>query len=296
MDAYASHIQGKINPDFFPSRFSNKVYFSDYAKFYLKYKSIYSIKYSITGEDNFKINNRILHLQTNNYLIVNNDQEVVTLTGDSGKAISIFIEPELVIDVFNTCKKSNEELLSNPYDINNNEPMFFENCFPLGDNSLSYLLRKISSSFDELKKNTSKFGVDFFFKVSEILIFSQQETFKEIKRIDGVKKSTKSELYDRVLKAKEFINDNWKKNISLTSLARLVHMSPYHFHRTFSTVFKSTPLQYHKHIRMRMANTLLKKGSHSISEIAILTGYENVHSFSKAFKKSYGIAPSNPSV
>ena len=96
-----------------------------------------------------------------------------------------------------------------------------------------------------------------------------------------------------MLKAKEFINDNWKENISLTFLARFVHMSPYHFHRTFSAVFKTTPNQYHKLIRMEMANKLLRKGSHNISEIAILTGYENVHSFSKAFKKSYGIPPSN---
>lgn len=293
MNEYSSYLNGFVKTEVFPLRFSNQIYFSDYAKFYLKYKSIYSIKYSITGEDNFKINNRIRHLQTNNYLIVNNDQEVITLTGDSEKAISIFIEPELVVDVFNTCKKSNEELLSNPYDIQNNEPMFFDNCFPLNDNSLSCLLRNFSNSFDELKKNSNEFGVNFFFKVSKALILSQQETFKQIKRIDCVKKSTKSELYTRMLKAKEFINDNWKENISLTFLARFVHMSPYHFHRTFSAVFKTTPNQYHKLIRMEMANKLLRKGSHNISEVAILTGYENVHSFSKAFKKSYGIPPSN---
>ena len=293
MSEYSSYLNGNINTGIFPRRFSNQIYFSDYAKFYLKYKSVYSIKYPITGEDNYKLNNRTIELRKNNYLVVNNEQDVECLLGNSEKAISIFVDPELMTDVFNTCRKNNEELLSNPFDIKNNVPMFFENSYPLKDNPLSRLLRNFSTSFDEEKRNSGMYGINFFFKVSEAMIISQQETFRQIKRIDSIKKSTKSELYSRMLKAKEYINDNWRENISLTFLARLVHMSPYHFHRIFSTVFKTTPQQYHKLLRMWMAGELLKNRSHRIAEIAILTGYENVHSFSKAFKKHFGVSPSN---
>lgn len=293
MNEHTSYITGELTDKHFPSRFSNQIYFSDYAKFYLKYKSAYSVKFPITGTDNFKIDNRMIDLQANSYLVVNNDQEVICLPGNSEKAISIFIDPELLTDVYNTCKKKNEELLSNPFNIDNNRPMFFENSYPLQDNLLSDLIIRFTKSFDIDKSNPDKFGIHFFFKVSEALILSQQETFKEIKRIDAVKKSTRLELYNRMIKAREFIYDNWDKNISLDLLAKSVCMSPYHFHRTFSSVYGHTASHYHKLIKMKKAKELISLKTHSISQVAEIAGYDNIHSFSKSFKKLFGSSPSH---
>lgn len=293
MNEHTSYITGELTDKHFPSRFSNVIYFSDHAKFFLRYKSIYSIKVPVTGIDNFRINHKMIQLQANNYLIVNNDQEVDCLLGNSEKAISIFIEPELLADVFNTCKKNSENLLSNPFDIQNDEPMFFENSYPFENNPLSELLLKLSNSFDLEKKNADKFDISFFFKVSEALILSQQETFKEIKRIDAVKKSTRLELYNRMIKAREFIYDNWDKNISVDLLAKSVCMSPYHFHRTFSSVYGHTASHYHKLIKMKKAKELISLKTHSISQVAEITGYDNIHSFSKSFKKLFGSSPSH---
>jgi AraC family transcriptional regulator len=293
MSEYSSYITGNLSAHHFPSRFSNQIYFSDYAKFYLKYKSAYSIKFPITGTDNFKIDDRMIDLQANSYLVVNNDQEVICLPGNSEKAISIFLDPELVTQVFNACKRNNEDLLSNPFDIQNNKPMFFENSYAFADNPLSELLLKLSYSFDIEKKNADKFDIGFFFKVSEALILSQQETFKEIRRIDAVKKSTKIELYNRMIIARDYLYDNWEKNISLVLLARLVCMSPYHFHRIFSSIFGITFLQYHKQIKLEKAKALIQSNTYSISHISQIVGYDNIHSFSKSFKKHFGFPPSH---
>jgi AraC family transcriptional regulator len=293
VNEHTSYITGELNDKHFPSRFSNVIYFSDHAKFFLRYKSIYSIKFPVTGVDNFRLNHKMIQLEANNYLIVNNDQEVDCLLGNSEKAISIFIEPELLTDVFNACKRNNEDLLSNPFDIQNNKPMFFENSYPFADNPLSELLLKLSNSFDLEKKNADKFDISFFFKVSEALILSQQETFKEIRRINAVKKSTKIELYNRMILAREYIYDNWDKNISLVLLARLVCMSPYHFHRIFSSIFGITFLQYHKQIKLEKAKALIQSNTYSISHISQIVGYDNIHSFSKSFKKHFGFAPSH---
>jgi AraC family transcriptional regulator len=293
VNEHTSYITGELNDKHFPSRFSNVIYFSDHAKFFLRYKSIYSIKFPVTGVDNFRLNHKMIQLEANNYLIVNNDQEVDCLLGNSEKAISIFIEPELLTDVFNACKRNNEDLLSNPFDIQNNKPMFFENSYPFADNPLTELLLKLSYSFDIQKKNANKFDIGFFFKVSEALILSQQETFKEIRRIDAVKKSTKIELYNRMIIARDYIYDNWDKNISLEVLAKSVCMSPYHFHRTFTSVFGHTASQYHKIIKMKKAKELISLKTHSISEVAEIIGYDNIHSFSKSFKKLFGSSPSH---
>ncbi|MBE3102342.1 MAG: helix-turn-helix domain-containing protein, partial [Firmicutes bacterium] len=43
--------------------------------------------------------------------------------------------------------------------------------------------------------------------------------------------------------------------------------------------------------RMTTACELLKAGSISISVIAEKLRYQSIHSFSKAFKKNYGISP-----
>lgn len=293
MNEHTSYITGELNDRHFPSRFSNVIYFSDHAKFFLRYKSIYSIKFPVTGIDNFRINQKMIQLQANNYLIVNNEQEVDCLLGNSEKAISIFIEPELLADVFNACKKNNEDLLSNPFDIQNNTPIFYENSYPFGDNILSSILTKIADNFDMEKENADNYGISFFYRISEALIHSQQETLKEIRRIDGVKRSTKTELYARMMTAKEFIYDNWEKNLSLELIAKLVCMSSYHFHRTFSSVFGLSAIQYHKLIKMKKAKELISSNIYSISQIAEITGYDNIHSFSKSFKKHFGFPPSH---
>jgi len=288
-----TYVSGKLSSSNFPAKLSNQVFFSENSRLNLTYQSIYSIKYQITGNEEYMVHDDFYRILPNHYLIVNNEQDVTCIESKSGKAISIFLEPQLLNDVFFNSKKNNEELLANPYEDISNNLLFFEESYRIQENVLSKLLRKISVSFDQNKKFANLFNSPFFYKVAEALIYSQQETMSEIKRIDCIKRSTKDELFRRVNKAKEIIIENWASELTLDIIAKQVYLSPYHFHRTFTSIYGIPPLKFHKIIRMQKSKNLLELNSYSVSEVAVKSGYENLYSFSKAFKKHFNVSPTH---
>ena len=90
----------------------------------------------------------------------------------------------------------------------------------------------------------------------------------------------------------QFIEENLDTKLTLAIIAEKAHFSPFHFHRLFSLVVEETPNNFI--IRKRLesaASSLLHQKEKTITEIAEAIGFGNLSSFSKAFKKFYGISP-----
>ena len=293
MDKYGYYIGGKVGHDEFPKKFSNQIFFSDHVTdFILEYETVYSIKYQISGTENYEINNKRFILSANKYLVVNNNQKIICDATASGEAISIFIDPAAMKDVFANCISIHEDLLDNPITDCREEVIFHEKIFPLEHNLLDRKLQKLGRLFSSINIDTKSFGMTFFYDISRILILSQKETLRQIRNIECIKSSTKKELYNRMVIAKEYITENWNNLLTTELIAKQVFMSPYHFHRTFVSTFRTTPLKYHSDIKMNRIKVLLQTGNYSVSDIAVISGYSDIFSFSKAFKKYFGFAPS----
>lgn len=285
------YISGEVEKETFPEKFSNQVYISDHVvNFNFEYESVYSVKFLISGSENYEIDGKIFSLSSDEYLVINNNQKVVCDSPFSEKAITIFIDPEIVKDVFNNCSASEEELLEDPYP-DGEEVIFYEKVFPLEENMLVKKLLKLNRFFFDGKLPTKSLGTEFFYDVAKDLILSQKKILEEIRRIECVKISTKKELYDRMARTKEFIIENWKKTLTLDDLAAEAFMSPYHFTRVFSSTFGVSPIKFHTSVKMQNIKELLTSGKESITDLAEMCGYSDVFSFSKAFKRHFGIAP-----
>ncbi|TMM29417.1 AraC family transcriptional regulator [Polaribacter aestuariivivens] len=90
----------------------------------------------------------------------------------------------------------------------------------------------------------------------------------------------------------QFIEENLDTKLTLAIIAEKAHFSPFHFHRLFSLVVEETPNNFI--IRKRIesaASSLLHQKEKTITEVAEAVGFGNLSSFSKAFKKFYGISP-----
>lgn len=112
-------------------------------------------------------------------------------------------------------------------------------------------------------------------------------------KIQGKKEpSIKKEVLPTLQQAKEFIDTNFLQIKKIKEVANHCLMSEYHFFRTFKEAYKTTPYQYLTEQKMQLAKYLLKASKHSISEIALSCNFPDVFTFSKAFKKFYGIPPS----
>jgi AraC-like DNA-binding protein len=98
------------------------------------------------------------------------------------------------------------------------------------------------------------------------------------------------ELYERIVAAKVFIDENYQKQINLETISQNAFISPYHFHRLFSKVYKRTPHQYLTFKRIEKAKDLLAQNK-PVIDVCNEVGFESLGSFSVLFKKEIGFAP-----
>jgi AraC family transcriptional regulator len=88
-----------------------------------------------------------------------------------------------------------------------------------------------------------------------------------------------------------YIEEHLAEPISLATLARLVHLSPYHFCRTFKQSFGIPPHRYHTSRRIERAKQMLLKPSFSVTDIGLTVGFSETSSFTAAFRKATGLTP-----
>jgi len=78
---------------------------------------------------------------------------------------------------------------------------------------------------------------------------------------------------------------------TVESLAAACGMSRSAFAVRFKELVGETPLEYLTNWRMQKATGLLQKGDRKLFEVAKSVGYDSDASFSKAFKRVFGVAP-----
>jgi AraC family transcriptional regulator len=82
------------------------------------------------------------------------------------------------------------------------------------------------------------------------------------------------------------------EQISLADLAAAAGLSSFHFLRSFKGSMGSTPARYVMDRRMERARYLLRIGNMTVTEIGLGVGFEDLSHFSRAFRRSVGVAPS----
>lgn len=92
-------------------------------------------------------------------------------------------------------------------------------------------------------------------------------------------------------KVKKYITENFNRDLSLTELANVVFVNPYHLAHTFKDETGISPIQYLITYRIEVAKTMLLSTNLSIREIASNVGYPNANYFNLLFKKFTGYSP-----
>jgi len=104
------------------------------------------------------------------------------------------------------------------------------------------------------------------------------------------KPSIGDEYANRINKVIEYINNHLGDGLDINTLADVSNFSVFHFHR-IAKAFLHEPLgTYINRIRIETSARLLRYTGLPVKEISDRVGYEMPSSFSKAFKKYYGIS------
>ncbi len=91
--------------------------------------------------------------------------------------------------------------------------------------------------------------------------------------------------------AKEYIQNNYSKDISLDDVSRVVNISPYYFSKIFKEDTGENFIEYLTGIRINRAKELLDTTELSMKEICCMVGYADPNYFSRSFKKNVGVTP-----
>lgn len=92
----------------------------------------------------------------------------------------------------------------------------------------------------------------------------------------------------------DYIESNLDSSLSLEILSKQAGMSKFHFHRIFSAFTGETLYGFILRLRIeKAASLLLLNGKKNLTDIAFSCGFNDSATFSRAFKKQFGISASN---
>lgn len=94
-----------------------------------------------------------------------------------------------------------------------------------------------------------------------------------------------------ILKAAQYIAENYAEKITLSSLAEKAGLAPSYFSRKFTQVTGMGMKEYLSYVRLEAAATELRSTTHSITEIALNCGFSGSNYFKDAFRKMYSVSP-----
>ncbi len=89
----------------------------------------------------------------------------------------------------------------------------------------------------------------------------------------------------------DYLEEHLAESLSLATLAELARLSPFHFARAFKRSFGMPPHRYLVSRRMERAKRLLADDAASITQIGRAVGFAETSSFTSAFRKHAGVAP-----
>lgn len=92
-------------------------------------------------------------------------------------------------------------------------------------------------------------------------------------------------------KGREYLDIHYADMISIESVAHHVGIERTHFTKKFQKEYGQSPMNYLQTLRMKEAELLLTQTDYTMSEIANSVGFNDLPTFSKAFKKRMGQSP-----
>jgi len=95
---------------------------------------------------------------------------------------------------------------------------------------------------------------------------------------------------DAIGAIKNYIDANYQKGIDIQTISSQFHFSRSYIEKNFKAAYGMTAIQYGNELRFHQAKHLLK--NLTVTATSEILGFSSIYSFSRAFRKHFGISPS----
>lgn len=273
----------------------NRMVFSNLREF--SYKGInkgFSLKYVISGQENYRVEHQTYEVNQGSFLLVNDQANIEChLKSETNvRGVCIYLDEKLLNVVYTQLKQEHKDF-DTLFKMNKSKLQFLEDVYQTKEaGELGNILTQLGNHIQSSPNHKISENEGIYELIAEKLLLQQAEVLRRVNRLKTAKSSTKQALYKRVSLAKQYIEKHYSEKVDIRKISRVAAISEYHFLRTFKQIFGLSPYKYLLKTRLQKASELLKTKAHSITEIASLTGFTDINSFSKSFKKEFQIAPS----
>ncbi len=165
---------------------------------------------------------------------------------------------------------------------------FFTETMPNNEIFKGENLKKMENTFIKFHSlwTAGNFADRIYCKSLIYRIYSEIVRENALQYIPSAKKARIDHALDRM--KENFSNPE----ISVEDLCRECAMSEVHFRRLFFQIYHTSPMKYIISLRIAKAKELLTNTDQKIQEVSECCGFNNPYYFSKVFKQSVGLTPS----
>lgn len=165
------------------------------------------------------------------------------------------------------------------------------------DNKPAYIVAPMGPAYYALVNEMAKVMDNDTFPLLHIkvggLMLLEEFLNKETEKVSSpVADHPGSFYYDTMMQVGRRLEDFLHSSMpGIAELASEFNMSPSTLQRHFKIVYGKSIYQYYLEQKLLIGKELIVSGKKSISEVAYILGYNKVNSFSRLFKKYFGVLP-----
>ena len=148
-------------------------------------------------------------------------------------------------------------------------------------NGLDRALSNFTVAENAWRKKATVYREDCIIALYKIIRQIKRERNEGVRKLNGI-----------LFPALEYISTHYTdENISIPHLSELCGVSEPYLRRLFRAEFGCSPAIYVRRLRLQYARSLLETKEYSITDVAMLSGFNSPAYFSREFKKEYEASP-----
>ena len=258
---------------------------------YPEFQQLLSIKAAFGGTEDYFIDGRRVSVDDDTFAIINAGRSYGSRINALRPvhSFSVFFEPRLLEQVSHSLRGTTAELLDNPAAVPDGAIEFDERLYE-HDRVVSPVLRQIWSAVNAGADDEGWLEEQLLMLLSRMIRLHDQQLQVE-SAIAASKPATRRELLSRLGRGVDFIHARFRDPIQLRDIAAAAHLSPFHFLRTFKSVYRITPNLYLNRKRATAALRLLQQSDWSMTMIAEHVGFGSRTSLFRHLRAEYGVEP-----
>jgi AraC-like DNA-binding protein len=201
---------------------------------------------------------------------------------EKGQRIILMFEPTILLSLPGLL-----EVVAGLYNLNYITP----EKMPDIHKDIQLLLKKCR---DEVNNNDDIYrNIAIYARIIEIfVILARYQSSGKFPHKTDIRLGKRQDYIVRLNVVFEYVNNNLSKDLTLEAAAKLANFSKFHFERIFRLYTNMPFYQFVENKRITRSETLLLNPKLSIIDVAMDSGFRNVSSFNRVFKKIKHCTPS----